>query len=79
MGGQVTFEYCRIESHDLPCFRAVTCWKLYFDAESFFRQALAPEDFDKAFGTPPQPRVVTLIELIEKARKTMVEKQGSET
>ncbi len=77
MGGQVTFEYCRMEGGDLPCSRAIACWNLHFDAEAFFREVLCPEDFEKAFATPQQPKVVTLIELIEKARKTMREKQES--
>jgi hypothetical protein len=77
MGGQVTFEYCRIEGGNLPCSRAIACWNVRFEAEVFFREALAPEDFEKAFATPPQPKVVTLVELIEKARKTMIEKQES--
>jgi hypothetical protein len=77
MGGQVTFEYCRMEGRDLPCSRAITCWTLHFDVESFFREILCPEDFEKAFATPQPSKVVTLIDLIEKARKTMREKQES--
>lgn len=71
----MTFEYCRIETGALPCSRAITCWSVHFDAEGFFRDDLAPEDFDRAFSTPPTPKLVTLVELIEKARKVMQEKQ----
>jgi hypothetical protein len=75
MGGPVTFEYCRIEAGVLPCSRAITCWNVYFDAEAFFRKALTLEDFEKVFATPAPPKVVTLVELIEKAQKMMQEKR----
>jgi hypothetical protein len=75
MGGQVTFDYCRIEAGKLPCSRAVTCWSVYFDAEDFFRTNLSPDDFELVFSAPAQPKLVTLVELIEKARKMMQEKQ----
>ena len=73
----MTFEYCRIEAGELPCSRAITCWSVHFDAEGFFRKALAPEVFENVFAAPTQPKVVTLVELIEKAKKTLEEKQES--
>ena len=69
LGGPVTFEYCRVERRDLPCARAVSCWRAYFDVEQYFLDLLGPEDFDKCFSAEPQPKIVTLVELIERARQ----------
>jgi hypothetical protein len=75
LGGQVTFEYCRIEEQGRPCRRAIKCWTEYFDAEELFRDKLGTEECLNWFGQPPQPKVVTLVELIEKARKVLEEKK----
>lgn len=77
MGGQVTFEYCVIEEEGRPCRRAIKCWSVYFDAEEFFRNKLGAEECLSWFGQPLQPKVVTLVELIEKARKVL-EKEKDE-
>lgn len=69
LGGPVFFEYCRVERHDRPCQRAMICWASSFDVEQFFRETLAPEEFEECFLQPPRPKIVTLVELIENARK----------
>jgi hypothetical protein len=69
LGGQVTFDYCRIENGDLPCSRAILCWSVFFDVGAFFCEVLTPDEFKRAFAAASRPKVVTLIELIEKARE----------
>ncbi len=69
LGGQVAFEFCRVESREFPCARALACWGYYFDVETYFRRKLSPNDFEKCFVQPQPSKVCTLIELIEKARK----------
>lgn len=69
LGGPVFFEYCRVERQTLPCQRALVCWSASFDVEKFFRETLAPEEFEECFLQPPRPKVVTLVELIERATK----------
>lgn len=69
LGGPVTFWYCRREHLGKPCHKALDCWAAYFDVESFFRDQLTPEEFLERFHTPPQTKIVTLLDLIEKARK----------
>lgn len=71
LGGQVTFRYCVIEEVGKPCRRAIRCWSEYLDAEEFFRERLGTEECNNWFGEPPKPKVVTLVELIEQARKAM--------
>jgi hypothetical protein len=75
LGGPVSFEYCRIERQSRPCQKAIKCWSFHFDVEAFFREALAPEEFEQCFLEPPPSKVTTLIELIEQARKTLENKQ----
>jgi hypothetical protein len=65
----VTFAYCKIENMGRPCSRALNCWFLHFDVEAFFRQILSEDEFRECFFRPPAAKVVSLIELIEKARK----------
>jgi hypothetical protein len=77
LGGPVTFEYCRVERQSLPCSRAIECWCNCFDVEAFFRQALNAAEFKESFETPAQPRVVALVELIEKAREAARNKQDT--
>jgi hypothetical protein len=71
----VNFEYCRIESQQRPCQKIITCWSIHFDVDAYLRAILTPEEFEECFLEPPRPKVVTLIELIEQARKTLENKQ----
>jgi hypothetical protein len=69
LGHQVSFGYCRVERQDLPCQKAIACWNDRFEVEELFRNGLTPEQFEEAFLKPPTPKLVTLVELIERARK----------
>jgi hypothetical protein len=37
--------------------------------EDFLRRELEPEEWERIFSQPPKPKVLTLLELIEEARK----------
>ncbi len=67
----MTFSYCRREALGKPCFKAVDCWYLFFDAERFFRRELGDELFEQIFMAPPRPRLVTLVDLITQATQTL--------
>lgn len=73
LGGPVTFQYCRVENNPYPCSRALACWSCRFDVESLFRSAFSEEVFEKIFMSVPKPKVVTLMELIEKAKRAASE------
>ncbi len=75
LGGPITFDYCRVENQGQPCGRALMCWSFCFDVEDYFRGRMSPELFEACFNAQIKPKVVTLIELIEKARKSMEEKR----
>ncbi len=76
LGGPVNFEYCLREQSGRPCSRALQCWSAYFDVEAFFRKGLSSEDFERCFLTPPPSRMSTLLELVERARKLIDDKDG---
>ncbi|MBM4328731.1 MAG: hypothetical protein FJ118_16380 [Deltaproteobacteria bacterium] len=78
LGGPVTFAYCRVENAGRPCPRTIVCWQAYFDAETFFREIMTPEEFAETFLQPPRPKMATLIELIEQAKKLAEEKRAQQ-
>lgn len=75
LGGQVTFSYCRREGGALPCQRTIICWQGRFAVEAFLRSVLKTEDWDRWMNQRPKEKVVTLLELIEAAKKRL---QGDE-
>ncbi len=76
LGGQITFEYCRIENQGQPCPRALTCWNFHFNVEDYFRGCMSTEQFEFCFNAPIKPKMVSLLELVEKARKSMEEQSN---
>ena len=75
LGQQIHFSYCRQENLGLPCFRTLDCWHLYFDVAAYLRQELSAAEWQDSFEKPPTPKIVSLAELIEKARKQMKEEK----
>jgi len=73
LGNPVAFSYCRIESSGLPCFKIMDCWYDYFMVEDFLRQELKPDEWERVFNKPLKPKVLTLLELIEEAKKRKTE------
>lgn len=70
LGHEVPFSYCRSESRGLPCFRTLDCWYDHFLVEDLLRRELKPEEWDQAFTRPPKPKVLTLMDLIEQAKRS---------
>ncbi len=69
LGQQIGFSYCRRENRGLPCFKTIDCWHLYFRVEDLLRKELTPEEWVQAFETPPKPKMISLVEMIEQAKK----------
>jgi len=70
LGGQVTFHYCRqCGDNDLPCWKAIDCWWEYFDIMTFFKKNLSEDQFNQLVTLRPKPKVTSLIEMIEQAKK----------
>ena len=45
------------------------CWHAHFPIEAHLRAELTPEDWEKSFNRPLKPKVTSLLELIEQAKK----------
>lgn len=71
LGGPVNFEYCSREASGNPCQRALVCWAPHFDVEAFFKERLSDKAFHECFFQAFQPKIVTLLDLIEKARNAI--------
>ena len=69
LGHQITFSYCRSENYGLPCFKTLDCWYNHFSVEEFMRMELTPEQWEKGFGRPPKPKIISLVEMIEEAKR----------
>jgi len=69
LGHEVSFSYCRFESTGLPCSKTIDCWYDHFLVEDLLRKELKVEEWDRVFVNPPKPKMVTLMDLIEQAKK----------
>lgn len=68
LGHHIPFGYCREESRGLPCHKILDCWYEHFMIEDFLRKDLKPEEWEKAFGRPSKPKILSLVELIQEAK-----------
>lgn len=75
LGNPVPFSYCRIENRGLPCFKTIDCWYDCFMVEDFLRLELEPDAWERIFNQPQRPKILTLLELIEEAKKRETEEQ----
>ena len=75
LGQQIHFSYCRQENMGLPCFKTLDCWFVHFQVVDYLQKVLSDEQWQKAFERLPTPKVVSLVELIEKAQKTASRKK----
>lgn len=68
LGHPVPFSYCRQLNGELPCRLIADCWHEQFDVAAFLREHFTVEQLQAALA-PPKPKMASLIELIEKARR----------
>ena len=45
------------------------CWYVHFPVEAHLKAELSHEQWEKAFARPSQPKMASLLELIEQAKK----------
>lgn len=67
LGHEVPFKYCREVSDGEPCRLLPDCWFPQFDAAAWLAEHYTPEQIAKIMA-PPQPKIASILELIEKAR-----------
>ena len=74
LGGSVPFRYCRSSGDgDLPCWKICDCWWEYFDVVTYLEKTLAADAFNTLINTKPKPKVASLVDLIEQAKKGRVD------
>jgi hypothetical protein len=69
LGHQISFVYCRKENNGLPCPKTLDCWHYYFFVEDFFKKELTDKQWEESFVNPAKPKIQTLLDLIENAKK----------
>lgn len=69
LGHQINFPYCRDENSGLPCFKTLDCWYNHFNVHAYLKDRLTEEDFEKVFLNTGKPKVLSLLDLIEQAKK----------
>jgi len=69
LGQQIHFSYCRKENMGIPCFKTLDCWHIYFRVVAHLKKELSEDEWQKAFEKPATPKMVSLVELIEKAQR----------
>jgi hypothetical protein len=68
LGQEIKFSYCRQESGKLPCARIVDCWSPVFDVETFLKETMPSEQWQKFSSLPAKDKIINILELIEKAK-----------
>ena len=70
LGGEITFSYCQsCETDRLPCFKILDCWWEYFDVVQYLKEKLSEDQFNRLMTAKPKPKITSLVELIEQAKK----------
>jgi hypothetical protein len=70
LGHQIPFSYCRFENQGLPCFKTLDCWHSHFPVEEYMEQELTADEWKMSFNGSPKPKLSSLVELIDKAKKS---------
>ncbi len=68
IGGEVTFLFCRTENDLLPCKWIAGCWQGRIDIHRFIEENYSEEE-KKRFSIPGTPKLASLVEMAEKAKK----------
>jgi len=70
LGNPVPFEYCEVcGDEQQPCFKILDCWWEHFDVVQYLKDNLTEDQFNGLSEARAKPKVTSLIELIEQARK----------
>jgi len=69
LGHPISFSYCRSENMGIPCFKTLDCWFEHFPVADYLMEALKPEEWGRAFQDSGKTKVMSLLDLIEKAKK----------
>lgn len=68
LGHEVTFSYCRQPGQQIPCRKIFDCWWDKIDIQVFISEHYN-EEIQNALHQPPKPKMLSLLEIIEQARR----------
>ncbi|OEU66313.1 MAG: hypothetical protein BBJ57_11435 [Desulfobacterales bacterium PC51MH44] len=70
LGGPVSFHYCRTCGDDSSaCWKIFDCWWECFDVVGYLQKYLPEDKFNILVNAKPKPKMLSLMELIEQAKK----------
>jgi hypothetical protein len=70
LGGPVPFSYCKKSGENQqPCFKIIDCWWETFDVVRYLKDNLPEDQFSQLMDARPRPKIASLVELIEQAKK----------
>ncbi|MDM8523959.1 hypothetical protein QUF80_11380 [Desulfococcaceae bacterium HSG8] len=70
LGSPVSFQYCTTcGDEEQPCFKVFDCWWEDFDVVAYLKDKLPENQFNALAASKPKPKVLSLVELIEQAKK----------
>lgn len=75
LGGEVPFSYCEQEAGELPCRQIVRCWEAGFLVETYLRETLTKDEWERFCGQIPQDRITSLIDLVGAVKRRRMENQ----
>ena len=69
LGGPVDFKYCKTCGPKATmCWKVIDCWWEYFDVKAYLEAHLPPDDVTRLAEAQPQPKIASLVDLIEQAK-----------
>ena len=69
LGHEVHFRYCREPGKNQVCRKIADCWYTRLDITGYLNDNYSEEELAGAFA-PPQPKMTSLLELVEKAKNS---------
>jgi hypothetical protein len=69
LGGAVGFSYCMRCELEQPCIKVVDCWWETFDIVRYLKDNLPEEQFNRLMTSRSKPKIASLVEIIEQAKK----------
>jgi len=76
LGHSVTFHYCRTQEADSLCPRILDCWWEVFDVHAFLEENLPAERLRALAEHAPRPKVLSILEIVERVRRSQAEPAG---
>lgn len=68
LGHAVNFLYCRTTAEGIPCRKIMDCWFETLPIKDYLEEHINQEQLKTLFN-PPESKVSSLLDLIEKARQ----------